>query len=544
MPITEILARNAAQYGESICLVEINPEIVDVHASWKDYELVETNPERKYRREMTWREFDDKSNRLANFLMERGLQKGHKVGILLMNCLEWLPIYFGILKTGAIAVPLNYRYTEDEIKYCLDLAECDVLIFGPEFTERVSAIQGQIPKVKIRLFVGHGRPSFAESYYALTACCSSKAPSVELSDDDDAAIYFSSGTTGFPKAILHAHRSLMTSCQVEMEHHKQTREDNFLCIPPLYHTGAKMHWFGSFLSGSKAVLLRGVRPEWIIRTVSEEKITIVWLLVPWAQDILDAIERGDIKLEDFELGQWRLMHIGAQPVPPSLIRRWKRYFPHHDYDTDYGLSESIGPGCVHLGIENIHKVGAIGKAGHLWSLEIVDEAGHPVKEGEVGELCVKGPGVMRCYYNNPEASAEVLKDGWLYTGDMARMDEDGFVYLVDRKKDVIITGGENIYPVQIEDFMRAHDGIKDVAVIGLPDQRLGEVTAAIVELKEGFSCTEEEIMQFCSALPRYKRPRRIIFEKVPRNPTGKIEKPRLREKYCGGSLVEAQTESH
>jgi len=464
---------------------------------------------------MTWREFDDKANRLANFLLDRGLQKGQKVAILLMNCLEWLPIYFGILKTGALAVPLNYRYTEEEIKYCLDLAQCDALIFGPEFTERVMAIQGQIPNVKMKLFVGVSRPAFAENYYALTACYSAVAPEIKLSDDDDAAIYFSSGTTGFPKAILHGHHALMFSCEVEMNHHKQTRQDNFLCIPPLYHTGAKMHWFGSFLVGSRAVLLRGVSPEWILKTVSEEQITIVWLLVPWAQDILDAIERGDIRLENYQIDQWRLMHIGAQPVPPSLIKRWKKYFPQHAYDTNYGLSESIGPGCVHLGIENIHKVGAIGKAGYGWQVKIVDDSGNPVRHGEVGELCVKGAGVMKCYYRNPEATAEVLKDGWLYTGDMARMDEDEFIYLVDRKKDVIITGGENIYPVQIEDFLRSHDAVKDVAVIGLPDQRLGEIVAAVIELKPGMSVLEKEIEQFCGALPRYKRPRKIFFEKFP-----------------------------
>ena len=543
MPITEILVRNAALYGDEVSLIEINPDIKEKTASWKDYALVETNPEKRYRREMTWREFDDKANRLANFLLGRGLEKGHKVGILLMNCLEWLPIYFGILKTGALAVPLNYRYTEDEIKYCLDLAECDVLIFGPEFTGRVEAISEQIPNIKIRLFLGQDCPAFAESYYALTACCSSTAPKIKLSDDDDAAIYFSSGTTGFPKAILHGHSALMMSCEVEMNHHKQTREDNFLCIPPLYHTGAKMHWFGSFLAGSRAVLLRGVKPEWIIRAVSEEQITIVWLLVPWAQDILDAIDRGDIKLANYQLDQWRLMHIGAQPVPPSLIKRWKKIFPKHDYDTNYGLSESIGPGCVHLGIENIHKVGAIGIAGYQWQVKIVDENGREVAKGQVGELCVKGAGVMKCYYNNPEATAEILKDGWLYTGDMARMDEEGFIYLVDRKKDVIITGGENIYPVQIEDFLRTHEAIKDVAVIGLPDHRLGEITAAVIELKPGFSATEAEIAQFCAALPRYKRPHKIIFADVPRNPTGKIEKPKLREKYCGGvSLVEMETE--
>lgn len=541
MPITEILSRNARLYGEEISLVEINPELQEKHEiTWHEYELVETNPLAKYRREITWREFEDRANQFANLLLSRGIKKGDKVAILLMNCLEWLPIYFGILKTGALAVPLNFRYAAEEIKYCLDLAEADALVFGPEFIGRVETICEHIPKVKLRFFAGEECPTFAESYGRLAAACSTDAPEIKLMDDEDAALYFSSGTTGFPKAILHSHRSLVSSCYTEYNHHGQTREDNFLCIPPLYHTGAKMHWFGSLLAGSKAVLLRGVKPKWILKTVSEEKITIVWLLVPWAQDILDTIERGEVNLEDCNLSQWRLMHIGAQPVPPSLIHRWKKYFPNHLYDTNYGLSESIGPGCVHLGTENIHKVGAIGKPGYNWEAMIVDNLSCPVPQGEVGELAVKGPGLMKCYYKDPEATAAVLKDGWLFTGDMSRMDEDGFIYLVDRKKDVIISGGENLYPVQIEDFLRGHEAIKDVAVIGLPDHRLGEIAAAIIELKPDRECTEKEITAYCSSLPRYKRPRKIIFDRIPRNPTGKIEKPRLREKYCGGSVVEVQ----
>jgi long-chain acyl-CoA synthetase len=544
MPITEILSLNASKYGDDISLVEINPELQEKReVSWREYELIETNPDAEFRREMTWREFDDKANQFSNFLLSRGIKKGDKVAILLMNCLEWLPIYFGILKSGAIAVPLNFRYTAEEIKYCLELSEAEGLVFGLEFIDRLETIYHKMPKVKLRLFTGDDCPSFAESYDSLIVDCSTQAPQIKLSDEDDAALYFSSGTTGFPKAILHNHRSLMSACRTEQKHHGQTREDNFLCIPPLYHTGAKMHWFGSLLVGSKAVLLRGVKPKWILKAVSEENVTIVWLLVPWAQDILDAIESGEVKLKDYKLDQWRLMHIGAQPVPPSLIHRWKKYFPNHLYDTNYGLSESVGPGCVHLGVENIHKVGAIGKPGYNWEAMIVDESGCPVPQGEVGELVVKGPGVMKCYYNDPEATAAVLKNGWLFTGDMSRMDEDGFIYLVDRKKDVIISGGENIYPVQIEDFLRGYDSIKDAAVIGLPDQRLGEIAAAIIELKPGCNCTEEQILEFCSTLPRYKRPRKIIFDEVPRNPTGKIEKPKLREKYCGGSLVEAQIKS-
>jgi acyl-CoA synthetase (AMP-forming)/AMP-acid ligase II len=530
-------------YGNEICLTEINLDLQDRHhVIWREYELIENNPNGEYRRDMTWRVFNEKANRLANLLIKRGIKKGDKVAILLMNCLEWLPIYFGILKAGAVVVPMNFRYSAEEIKYCLEQSEATALIFGPEFIGRIENIFDQIPQIKTLFFAGENRPSFAENYDRLTANCSSEEPNVELSDDDDAAIYFSSGTTGFPKAILHAHRSLVASCYTEQKHHGQTREDNFLCIPPLYHTGAKMHWFGSLISGSKAVLLRGIKPDWILRTVSEEKITIVWLLVPWAQDILDAIERGDVKLEDYDLSRWRLMHIGAQPVPPSLIKRWKQYFPNHQYDTNYGLSESIGPGCVHLGVENIHKVGAIGIPGYGWEVKIVDENRREVPQGEIGELAVKGPGIMKCYYRDPDATAAVLQDGWLFTGDMARMDEDGFIYLVDRKKDVIISGGENIYPVQVEDFLRSHPAIKDAAVIGLPDKRLGEIAAAIIELKPGVQSSEEEINTFCLALPRYKRPRKVIFDQVPRNPTGKIEKPRLREKYGATKIVARQVE--
>ena len=542
MVITDLLERNARLYGSETALVEINPsEERDNAITWRDFSLIENAmPDAPYRRELSWRDFDRRANRFANLLLSRGLRRGTKVAILLMNCLEWLPIYFGILKAGCIAVPMNFRYSSDEIEYCADLADVEALVFGPEFVSRVTPIVQRMQKVRIRFFVGKNVPEYAENCLELMGYCSSSAPPVALDEDDDAAIYFSSGTTGFPKAILHCHRALVCSCMTEQAHHGQTRNDVFLCIPPLYHTGAKMHWFGSLISASKAVLLRGVKPEWILRAVTEEKCTIVWLLVPWAQDLLDAIDAGKVRLSDYYLDQWRLMHIGAQPVPPSLIRRWKSVFPHHQYDTNYGLSESTGPGCVHLGVENIEKVGAIGKPGYLWKARVVDEAGNDVQGDEVGELLVHGPGVMRCYYKNPEATAEVLKDGWLYTGDMARVDGDGFIFLVDRKKDVIITGGENLYPVQIEDFLRRSDKIKDVAVIGLPDARLGEIAAAIIELKEGVHCTEEEIGRFCLDLPRYKRPRRIIFDKVPRNPTGKIEKPVLREKYCGGRLVEEQ----
>ena len=544
MPITDFLTKNADFYPNDVALVEINPLLEEQkHLTWREYSLIMARPNESYRREITWKEFNQKANRFANFLLSRGIKKGDKVAILLMNCLEWLPIYFGILKAGCVVVPLNYRYTAEEIKYCLEKSDSSHLIFGSEFIGRVEEICERLPNIKTMLYVGEDCPTFAESYEELMNYCSDLNPQVKISDSDDGAIYFSSGTTGFPKAILHAHQSLTHAARVEQNHHGQTKDDVFLCIPPLYHTGAKMHLLGGLMVGAKTVLLKGTKPEWILKATSEEQCTIVWLLVPWVQDILDAIQRGEIDLSEYQLDQWRLMHIGAQPVPPSMIKRWLEIFPHHQYDTNYGLSESIGPGCVHLGVENIHKVGAIGKAGFGWEVKIVDANHNDTVHGEVGELAVRGPGVMKCYYNDPEATAEVLSaDGWLFTGDMAQMDEDGFIYLVDRKKDVIISGGENLYPVQIEDFLRKHDAIKDVAVIGLPDARLGEIAAAIVEVKQGYSLSEDELNQFCLELPRYKRPRKIIFADVPRNPTGKIEKPLLRKRYASEHLVAKQNE--
>jgi len=516
MIITEILARNARMYGEKTALIELDPE-------------------KERRVEITWKEFDDMANRVANALLGRGIGKGDKVVHLMVNCLEWLPVYFGILRTGAWAVPLNFRFVADDIRYCSDIAEAGAMVFGEEFVERIDLIREDLPAVENYVFVGPEdiRPDYAESFGAFLESGSTQSPDVVLGLMDDAALYFTSGTTGQPKPILLTHRVLEFACIIENRHHNQVHEDNFLCIPPLYHTGAKMHWFGNFIVGAKAVILKGINPKWILEAVSREKATIVWLLVPWAQDILVAIENGDVKLADYSLDQWRLMHIGAQPVPPSLVRNWKKVFPHHEYDTNYGLSETGGPGCVHLGMENLHKVGAIGKPGFDWECRIVESDMNDVSPGETGELMVKGPGMMTGYFKNPEATQSALIDGWLLTGDMARADEDGFIWLVDRKKDVIITGGENIFPVEIEDFLMENEKIQDTAVIGLPDERLGEIVTAIIKVKPGKTLGEEEVLGFCEGLPRYKRPRKIIFDDVPRNPTGKIEKTKLRKKYAG-----------
>ena len=512
--IGEMLARNARMYPNDIALIE-------------------RTPAEKKRSTITWREFDERANRFSNVLRSKGIKKGDKVIHLMNNSIDWLAVYFGIIRTGAWVVPLNFRFTSDDIEYCCDVAEADVFVFGEEFAERVGPIREGLCSVKHFICVGEKIPPYAESFSQVLAGSPSTPPGVPITFDDPCGLYFTSGTTGQPKPILLTHLNMANACITENIHHLQSKKDIFILIPPLYHTGAKMHWLGSFVVGGAAVILKGISPESILEAVSEEGGTIVWLLVPWAQDILVKLDSGELKLKDYEISQWRLMHIGAQPVPPSLIRHWKQYFPEMAYDTTFGLSESTGPNCVHLGIENIHKVGAIGRPGFNWETRIVDDEGKDVGRAQPGELILRGNGVMREYYKNPEATARALKDGWLYTGDMARQDEDGFIYIVDRKKDVIIVGGENVFPIEVENFLHTHPSVKDVAAIGYPDERLGELVAAVVDAVPGKSLTEEEILEYCEKLPKYKRPRKIFLGEVPRNPTGKIEKTKLRKRYIG-----------
>lgn len=516
MIITEILAENSRKYPDKTAIVERTPA---------------TNQ----RRQITWKDFNGAARRLAHALSKKGIQKGDKVVQLMTNALDWLPIYFGVLYTGAWAVPLNFRFESDKIRLCTETAEAKVFIFGQEFVQRIEEVKSDLDQfVSFWIFTGPADlcPEWACHYNDfIKEADNTWEPRVELAPEDEAALYFTSGTTGTPKAVLLTHESLVHACHVENAHHSQTHEDIFLCIPPLYHTGAKMHWMGSFLVGGKCVLLNGVRPEWIMEAISEEGCTIVWLLVPWAHDILIAIEDGQINLNDHTLDQWRLMHAGAQPVPPTLIENWKKYFPNQAYDTNYGLTESTGPGCIHLGVENAHRIGPIGLPGHGWKAKIVDKLGNHLFAGETGELIVKGPGVMKEYYKNPEATKKAIQDGWLYTGDIARYDKDGFIWLVDRKKDMIIYGGENIYPVEIENFFLKHKKIKDIAVIGVPDERLGELPAGIISTKPNTMICEQDIIDFQADLPRYKQLKKIFFGDVPRNPTGKIEKPKLRRIY-------------
>jgi acyl-CoA synthetase (AMP-forming)/AMP-acid ligase II len=516
MTITEILARNARLTPHAIALVEIAPS-------------------KGSRRTITWKEFDERANRVANALIDRGIKKGDVVMHLMMNSINWLEAYFGILKTGAIAAPLNFRFIARQIKYCTDIAEPKIMILDRDFIDRVNEILPELKTIKKYIFVGEKTPPGMEPFEDVLAKASPVAPKIQLGGEDEAGLYFTSGTTGDPKATLLCHRSLEHTAVNENFSHRENRSDCFLLIQPLYHTGGKMHWFGSLIGGARAVLTTGgerVTAKMILETIDKEKITICMLLVPWLQDIVTALDRGEMKLADYDISSLRLVHSGAQPIPPVLVRRFLKYFTNVDYEENYGLTESAGP-CMHLGLENLHKLGSFGYPRLNIDARVVDDKGNDVPAGTVGEIILRGANVMKCYYKNPEKTAETLIDGWLHTGDLVKQDEEGFISYVDRKKDLIISGGENIYPVDLESVLIGQPKVKDVAIIGVPDERYGEVVAAVVQPKEGVNLTEDEMRAYYEPqLPKYAWPRIIMFGDVPRNPTGKIEKPKLREKYA------------
>ena len=498
--------------------------------------LIERTPSKNHRRTLTWRQFNDEINKVANYLSkDMGIRDGDFVMHLQNNSLEWLITYYGIIKIGAVVVPLNFRFLGSDILYAAKISKPKAFILGSEFLSVVQPVQKDLKTVEKYICVGTTVPDDMIDYQTIEDSSDISEAMVEVADDHDLAMMFTSGTTGDPKPVLHTHYSLNNTAIGNGMSYFVEKNDNYVFFLPLYHSGTMFLWAPFYATGAVGTILREFNePKWIIEALAEEKGTDILFVVPIAVAILNAISSGEINLDDYDLSCWRYMEIGAQPVPFDVMKRLVETLP-CGVSNIYGITEGGGGGLFNLYPEEVlKKPGSIGKPTFGMDAKIVDFDGTELAADKVGELLLKTNRMMKGYYQNPDLTQKSLKDDWLYTGDLVKADEQGYYYIVDRAKDMVTSGGENIFPVEIEDALMDHPKIDDVACIGYPDERLVEIVLAIVQLKEGESMTETELIEFAkSKMATYKVPRKVIFDSVMRNPTGKLMKPKMRQKYTG-----------
>ncbi|MDX1382046.1 MAG: long-chain fatty acid--CoA ligase [Thermoanaerobaculia bacterium] len=483
-------------------------------------------------RRFTFAQWNERCNRTAHGLLERGVSPGDRVALLQMNSIEYMETFFALAKIGAVCVPLNWRLVPEELAFILRDAGAKTLVFGEEFLASADDLQGRGGGEEGTLLdrwihVGgeDGRPDWAESYAAMQDGSSPAEPEIRGDEDDVLYIMYTSGTTGLPKGAVHTHTTatwgvLTINATADMRH-----ADRYLVALPLFHVGALTPITCNVHGGVTSVVMRAFDPERAWQLVMEENVTVM-LKVPAMLNFM--LQVYDPERHHHEQLRWCMS--GAAPVPVSLIEAYDRMGI--EIQQVYGLTESCGPACLIGSRDAIRKAGSTGKAFFHTDVTVVDEAGRPVPAGGSGEVLVRGKHVMKEYWNRPEATAETIKDGWLYTGDVASIDEDGFIFIQDRIKDMIISGGENVYPAEIEGVLMRHEDVVEAAVIGAESEKWGESPVAIV-VRRGDALDEQEVLDFCKdKLARFKQPVKVHFvDEIPRNPSGKILKRILREQF-------------
>ncbi len=501
--------------------------------------LIECCPSRNERRALSWKEFNEQTNRVANYLQKQlGVKKDDFVLHLQMNSLEWMVTYHAILRVGAVAVPLNFRFASSDIKYAAEASNPKVFILSEGFLEKVEPIREEMKTISTYICIGDNVPADMIPYADVLSDSSPEDVLVEVDASDPAELMFTSGTTGPPKPVCQAHDTLYQIGIGNALTYGEGHETVYLAAHPLYHSGSLFLSFPCYLAGGKIVMLLELDdPRYVLDTIVNEKINNGWVTVPTMSDSINAIKKGVIDINEYDFSHVTgNIVIGAQPVPSTLFKDMKKLLPFRTGNI-YGITEGGGGGTLNLYDDEVLKrPGSIGNPTFNVAARVVDDHGNDVPVGEVGELLLKGPRNMKEYFKNPEMTARAIRDGWLYTGDLVKQDEDGFIYIADRKKDLIIRGGENIFPVEIEDVLRRNPKVADVAVIGYPHERYVEIAMAVVQLYPDETMTEQEVVDFCKeqGLARYKWPEKVVFAPVMRNVTGKIDKPRLREEYIEG----------
>ena len=485
---------------------------------------------------LTFQELNARTNQVAHVLLDLGVQKGDRVGIMMMNSAEFIEAYFAIAKIGGVVVPLNWRLVADELEFILKDSGTTTLIYGDEFSELVANLNARGDKTDVETWL-HSSASTAESpfardYEALRGAAIVDEPNCAVADDDLLYIMYTSGTTGLPKGVVHSHETTLWAILTFQATADLHDGDRYLAALPMFHVGSLTPITLNVYAGVTSVVMREFDPTRAWELLGEEKINNA-LLVPAMLNFMIQID----DLDRFDHSSVRWIQSGASPLPVSLIQQYADIGI--DIHQIYGLTESCGPACLITGEDAIARIGSTGRAFFHTDVRIVDADGDDVEPHAQGEVWVKGRHVMLEYWNRPEATVETItQDGWLRTGDVATIDDDGFIYIQDRIKDMIISGGENVYPAEIENVILTHPEVAEVAVIGQPSAKWGESPFAVV-VRKSETVSEDDILAHCDGkLARFKLPKGATFiDLLPRNPNGKVLKRLLREDFPGPTSV-------
>ncbi len=479
-------------------------------------------------RPITYREWSRTVNRTARFLQERlGVQKGDRVAILAKNCVEYLDLWFALGRIGGIMQTLNWRLTPYELEKLLTDGAPVALVYGSEFIPQVNALRGKIPNLRYYVTLGEKASPEDILFSEREAFSDDPLPEVDLDWDTPWVICYTGGTTGLPKGAVLTHRSITANAVNTVVSWGLTPDDVAILNAPLFHSGGLNVFTAPLVYiGGTSIVCKEFDPDQVFDLIRDAGVT-VFFGVPTMFIMLQQHPRW----EEADFSRLKIVISGGAPCPmPVFEKFWERGV---NFKTGYGLTEA-GPNTFWLPPEDVRrKPGSVGFPLFHIDVKIVREDGTECGPDEVGELLIRGPHVCAGYWNNPEATAEAFKGGWLHTGDLAKRDAEGYYYIVGRIKDMFISGGENVYPAEIESVLYSHPAVAEAAVIGIPDPKWGEVGRAIVALRPGASVTEEELLDFCrERLARYKVPKSIIFvDALPKTGAGKIDKERLKKEY-------------
>jgi len=488
-------------------------------------------------RRVTYREALAAANRLAHALVASGLAKGERFAVLSKNSIELALLYYAGSKAGVAAVPLNYRLAPPEWSYIVRDSGARVLFAQAALANALEPVRGELTALK-RCVALDGEPAGYESLSAFVAGQSERAPDREVEAGDDAYQMYTSGTTGRPKGAVLTHRAVTAQLHQGLLGFGVQPGDRALIVAPLYHAAAALTTFVTVQIGGTLYIQDDFVPAEVVRALSEERIGFAMLVPAMIQFCLVGVpDVAERRYDDL-----RLIIYGASPISEQTLRRAIEVFG-CDFLQGYGMTETTAAATYLMPAD--HRRALAGEPGLLLSagrpllgteIRIVDDEDRPLPNGAVGEVAVRGPQLMRGYWNLPGPSAEALRGGWMHTGDAGALDDEGFLFIQDRVKDMIVSGGENVYPREVEEVIFQHPCVADVAVIGVPDERFGEAVKAMVVLKAGEQLTAEVLLEFCKGrLGGYKRPKSVEFlDELPRNPSGKVMKKDLREKYWAG----------